>query len=246
MTSGAGRTLPPGDCQVWWVDLERVASLLPRLHALLDPAERDRCARYLLTEDRARYLVAHALVRLLLSAQLGVSPSQLRFDTRCHRCGRAHGKPRLSGDGPAFSISHAGGRVAVALTAGAPVGVDVGVLVGEPDLDHLILSALAPQERTALAALGPADRLTAFLTLWVRKEALLKATGDGLAVEPSAIVLTAPGAPPRVLAAQALGAQVHLHDLQPGIGHVACVAVVGGPEPRVTELDATTLLRDGF
>lgn len=241
--------LASAECQVWWARPSDAGADLAHLYRLLDQGEWARCARYVRPADRARYVVAHALVRLLIGVQLAVAPADLRFDTRCPQCGDGHGKPRLNGAGPRFSISHSGDRVAVALTAGARVGVDVEKLVRRSDVDGLARAVLAPEELRAHAALAPADRRAALLTLWVRKEALLKATGQGLAIAPSSVTLTRSGQRPRLLrweAAQAHPGPVRLHDLQAGQGYAACVAVLGGSRVTVNERNATALLKPSW
>ena len=94
----------------------------PGLVALLDETERERLPRFRQAADRARYLAAHALTRLVLAGIVGEAPAALRFDRTC-RCGEQHGKPTLPG-GPGFSLTHAGDLVGVAVHDG-PVGLDV-------------------------------------------------------------------------------------------------------------------------
>ena len=83
-----------------------------------------------------------------------------------------------------------------------------------------------------------------FFAYWTRKEALLKATGDGLRVAPAALTVTPPDAPPALVAWEAtapLAAAAHLFDLSPGSGHVASLAVLG-PRLGVVERDGDALL----
>src|SRR5207253_8090188 len=113
-------------------------------------------------------------------------------DRRCTECGKPHGKPRVLADEMVLdaSISHSGNRVAVALSTGGPVGIDVEELapdpVGVPQL------ALSPTELKRLQALPPQDQEIGFITMWVRKEAVLKATGHGLRIPPDQVELSGP------------------------------------------------------
>lgn len=243
-------TLPPGVCQVWWAD---PAAARPELLQLLAPAQRERWGRFKPPAARACYLAAHALSRIVLSGHLGVAAGEVEFDTTCPRCGRAHGKPRVrdqaagsAGDaGLELSISHSGERVVVAVARGVPVGVDVEQVDGGRDPESVAELALSPAERESFWELPPAARPAALLTYWVRKEALLKATGDGLAVSPSSVTVTTPGDPPALLdwtAEPPLTLPVYLTDLHPGRGHLGCLATLGTPV-AVTEQDGSDLLR---
>jgi 4'-phosphopantetheinyl transferase len=210
---------------------------------LLGHAERTRWARFRRAEDRERYLVAHALARIVLGFHLGVAPDRIAFSTVCQRCGGAHGKPRLRGHAERLelSISHSGQRVAVAVARRTPVGVDVEETARGLDSASLGRAVLSSAEQAVLDRLPPADRAQGLLTYWTRKEALLKATGDGLAIPPASLTVTGLGEPPQLRAwtgQPQLVAPAHLYDLHPGPGHIACLAVLATAGPRIVELDA--------
>ena len=103
------------------------------------------------------------------------------------------------------SVAHSGDLVAVAV-ARTPVGVDVEQLDGRPhplggdgDPEALARLVLSAAERAALAAVPPAGRARAFLVAWTRKEAVTKATGDGLRAAFSDVVVAADAGPPRLV-----------------------------------------------
>ena len=233
-------SLQAGECQVWWA-----SSAVGRaeLLALLDASERGRWSRFRRDQDRARYLAAHALARIVLAGHLGVAATELGLSSVCRHCGGTdHGKPRLAaGGGIEFSLSHSGGRVVLAVARGAAVGVDVERLDARRNIPGLIPAVLSAAEQPVVAALPEAARAAAVLRYWARKEALLKATGDGLAVAPAAITVTPPDAPPALVAWAAAPLEAHLFDLTPGPGHVASLAVLG-PRLAVVEHDADGLL----
>lgn len=229
---------PAPPCTVWWaapVDPERA----PALVGLLDADERDRLARFRHSADRARYLAAHALVRLVLAGD-GTSAARLSFDRSC-RCGAPHGKPVLPG-GPGFSLSHAGDVVGVAVRADGVVGLDVEQVRDVADLAALVEHVHSPAERTREAV---PDR-AAFFRTWTRKEALLKATGDGLAVPMTAITLTADGSVEAWAGDEGTGGRrrsMWLRDLMPAADHPAAVAGSGDHAPEIVEADGDAVLR---
>jgi 4'-phosphopantetheinyl transferase len=222
---------------VWWA---RLAEVRPAHDALLDPVERRRRDGYRRTADRDRFTLGVAVSRTVLGATLGIAPAAVPLDRSCPRCGEPHGRPRLAGvTGPAISVSHSGDVVAVAVSAATGVGVDVEV-AGAP-VAELADRVLSPAERDAVAALDPPARAAALLTAWVRKEAALKATGDGLGV-PMTDLTVAPLDGPAGGVDWPGRPRIGLRDLRwPGPAYAACLAVVGAPS-TVTECDAGPLL----
>jgi 4'-phosphopantetheinyl transferase len=198
---------------VWWAAPVAPAGA-PGLVALLDRHERDRLDRFRRPADQARYLAAHALVRLVLAESVGTSPAALEFDRTC-RCGEQHGKPVLAG-GPGFSLTHAGDLVGVAVHPVGDVGLDVEQVRELGDLEAMAAHVCSPRESAADAVADPG----AFFTLWTRKEAYMKATGAGFAL------------PPQSFAVEGLpAAGWTLRDLPVGAGFAACVAVRGPLDP---------------
>ncbi len=214
---------------VWWAAPVAPADA-PGLVALLDRHERERLDRFRRPADQARYLAAHALVRLVLADGVGAPAGALEFDRTC-RCGEQHGKPVLPG-GPGFSLTHAGDLVGVAVHPGGDVGLDVEQVRELGDLQAMLDHVCSPQESAADA--------DAFFTLWTRKEALLKAVGTGLATPMSAITL----GPAGVLSWTGQDAPrepLWLADLRPGAGYHAAVAGTGA-RPEITEERGDELL----
>jgi len=172
---------------------------LGRALDVLTDEERDRIARFLRPADAASFAGGRVLVRLALAPLVGASPRELVFDTWCERHSSAHGKPRLVEPTAEldFSLSRAGARLVLAVS-GAPVGVDVERL--DRDVEAGVARiAFAEDERAELDAVPPDARAGAFLACWTRKEAVLKALGHGLAVDPKSVSVTfLEGAEPRV------------------------------------------------
>jgi 4'-phosphopantetheinyl transferase len=134
------------------------------------------------------------------------------------------------------SVSHSGDRVAVAATAAAPVGVDVE-RVRELRLAELGAQTLGPGEW--------ATDLAEFFTYWARKESAVKATGDGLSVPLSGVLVSRPDEPARLLGYRARPDLVAtMRDLDPGPGYAAAVTVLAGEPWQVIEHTADDLLVD--
>lgn len=237
-------TTEPVPCAVYWA---RPDAAHPRLAGLLDEHERDQLDRLRRPADRARYLAAHALARVVLADSVGIPAARLRFDRRCHQCGRPHGKPELPpGGGPRFSISHAGDRVALAVVPARQVGVDVERWRPAPSdhPDELAAEVLDETERAVYDRLPAEPRHRHLLSWWTRKEAVLKATGDGLRISPALLRVTAPDRPAALEAWAGPGhpGPLRMADLSPGSGYVAAVAVLGDSPIKVTELCGERLL----
>jgi len=226
---GCCSVVPPlaaDTCQVW---LAPVSSPAPSLAVLLDDTERRRWQRHI--DDRARdaFLVGHALLRLVVGAHTGTPARAVRFATACRRCGGDHGKPTVLGaDAVQVSLSHCNGLVAVAVAQRHPVGVDVEQVT--PRVAGIVEPALTAAEHAVLRTL-PADRQADAATrYWVRKEAVLKATGDGLAVEPRRLTVSPPSQAPRLLEWAVSGdpyPDVHLADVPAPPGYRASVSFLG-------------------
>jgi 4'-phosphopantetheinyl transferase len=228
-------------CDVWWA---HPAAATPGLSELLDGVERDRYAGYRREVDKLRFLTGRALIRAVVAAELGVEPSAVALDSSCYDCGKPHGKPTVVGSELAVSISHSGDWVALAMTSGQPVGVDVEE-VRAAEVDDLAGIAFSPAELTAFGAVPAEQRRGAFFTYWSRKEAVLKATGKGMSVAMSKLTLTGHDEPPAVVASatdEVRVGDVRMADLDVGSSYRACVAVFAPEAPKVTEHDATELL----
>ena len=239
---GPGAAPLPGVCQVWWV---RPDDVRPEHDALLGRADLVRRARLALPADRQRMTAGAAVARLVLGAALGTPPAELPIDRTCPACGSAHGRPRLPDDaGLHFSVSHSGDCAVVAVLPGTPVGVDVEAVgrFAPGEVGDLADCALAECERAHLDRLPAVDRPRAFTVSWVRREAVLKATGEGLGIPPDALVVTPPSTAPRVLHRDG-PEPVWLHDLPAPAGFVAALAGLGTAPDDVVHRDAGPLLR---
>lgn len=177
----------PAGVAVWWVDLD--VALEETERRLLGAAEAARAQRFVRPLDAQRYRVAHWALRWLVAEALArpIADVDIVADAR--------GRPVLPADPRChLSLSHSAGQGLVALSRGAPVGVDIEVQRALPDADELIALHGSPAEQEVLRRCDRQQRASSFLGLWTRKEACMKALGRGLTLEPSAFdVGTGPG-----------------------------------------------------
>jgi 4'-phosphopantetheinyl transferase len=148
---------------------------------LLDADERRRAARFRFDHDRATYTLAHACWRVVLGMCLGVEATAVPLTSL------PSGQPVLPGGSLATSLSHSGTWVAIAMARAVTVGVDIERFPSRVDLMSLLTTICTPPEAAQVLRLPDANREAALLTLWVRKEALLKAFGTGLREAPSSL-----------------------------------------------------------
>jgi len=157
-----------------FVSLEGEPSALDE--ALLDDEERDRASRFVRPRDRSRFVHAHAGLRLFLALSLGVEPATVRYETG------AHGKPRLL-PGPQsleFNLAHSEELGLVAVVRDRSVGVDVEHVRDLPDAMNIADTHFTAAESETLRSLPPEEGRAAFFRYWARKEAVIKAGGEGL------------------------------------------------------------------
>jgi 4'-phosphopantetheinyl transferase len=208
--------------------LDRRAAEVDDDRALLAPEERARADQFVHEQHRRRFTAARAALRRLLGEVLRAPADALVFETG------AHGKPALAGrwrGALEFNVTHAHELALYAVRTDGPVGVDVEWRRAVPDCLDIARSHFAPGERAALEAVSAADRELAFFRCWTRKEAFIKATGEGLSHPLDRFEVTlAPGDPPRFLSIDGdanAAAGWSLFSLEPAPGYLAAVAAPG-------------------
>jgi len=173
------------DVHLWVAALRQSESTSRNWSAALSAAERDRAARFRRAEDRWHYMAAHAILRFLLAGYTGVSPEQLLFDQE------AFGKPYLRSEtqhgGVTFNLSHSGDMALFGIARGRRIGVDIERIRPEVAFHEIAAYAFSPKEISGLRTVPPERRREAFFVLWTRREARLKATGQGLAGPPASV-----------------------------------------------------------
>ncbi|WP_269584129.1 4'-phosphopantetheinyl transferase family protein [Roseibium sp. Sym1] len=150
---------------------------------VLSAEELDRYRKFHFAEDRRDYALAHALLRRTLNLLEPATDAQSwQFDAD------GTGKPRISGrPNLDFSLTHARGLVACAVTNAGQVGIDAETEQRAVDVDLLAGEVCSPSEQRALAGMAARGRTARFLDFWTLKEAFLKATGIGVATDLAAV-----------------------------------------------------------
>jgi 4'-phosphopantetheinyl transferase len=165
---------------------------------LLSDAERHRASRFVFDRDAHRFIVARARLRQLLAARLGVRPESVELAYG------AWGKPALAPPGAdsdlRFNVSHRDEVAVYAFSCGREVGIDVEAVRMIRDADAIAARLFSRREHEAYRALDPRDKPLGFFNCWTRKEAFVKALGDGLSHPLDSFdVSLAPGEPTELL-----------------------------------------------
>ncbi len=189
-------TLPANEVHLWHASLELTPSRVTELRHILSEEERARAGRFARAGDQARFTAGRGILRDILSRYTGFSPDELALVQD------EHGKPRLvqpSGQ-LQFNVSHSSQRMLVAIADGRAVGVDLELIRILPDMMELAARFFSVREHSTLLSLAGWTRVLAFFNGWTRKEAVVKARGDGLITPLDQVEVTlAPGEPPALL-----------------------------------------------
>lgn len=210
--------------EVWWASAAEAAAAANQ--SVLSKAEQRRLLAYKRPADRQRFLAARSVVRNVLGKRLDLAPQDVPLQVKCLECAGPHGPVHLPASvGLHLSIAHSGQHVAVALSAAGPVGIDVEDLLDAPvTTQELWPLALHPHEQQVMSRLG--DDTRSFLVYWTRKEALLKATGQGLKLDMATVWVSPPGDPARVHTPPVeLGGTLQLRDLDRHSSRIGAVAL---------------------
>jgi len=160
---------------VWWFDLDSLGNEDTAPAAVLSAEELAHAAKFHFARDAARYRLCRAMLRLGLGWYLSQNPRAIAL-----RAGR-FGKPYLaSGAGLYFNVAHSAGLGAIAFSARGEVGVDVEAARRTVEVMDIASAHFTARETALIAALAAPDQLKAFLRVWTRKEAVLKAVGCGI------------------------------------------------------------------
>jgi 4'-phosphopantetheinyl transferase len=174
-------TLPEDEVQLWRVDLEAIGADESRWQQVLSSDEVTRAARFHFLRDRQRFVAARAWLRIILAGYLRTDPNSLTF-TYSKKEKPSLASSASAGSDVSFNVSHSGGIALLGFTRRREIGVDVEQLRRDSDLDAIARRFFSAHEQSQLAALPSVEKVEAFFRCWTRKEAYIKATGDGLSL----------------------------------------------------------------
>ena len=228
---------------VWRASLRQEAEVLRALSHTLTPEELARAERFHFRKDRESFVVARGVLRDILGRYLGERPARIRFAYG------EYGKPALAaeigGGLPLrFNVSHSHELFCCAVACGREVGIDVEHLRVDVEVLELAAHFFSRGEVAALGGLPPGQRLRGFFNCWTRKEAYIKARGEGLSHPLSDFTVSLePGAPAALLSTErdpAEAARWSLMELFVGDDYAGALACEG-PVPALLQTDWSPL-----
>jgi 4'-phosphopantetheinyl transferase len=169
--------LASDEVHTWCAGLDIPPETSARLYATLTPGERQRSARFRRDGDRQRFIAARGVLRELLACYLQTDPGDVSFVYN------AFGKPDLSpefGGQLEFNLSHANSLALIAIATGSSVGVDLEYIRMQSDYPEIARRFFSAAEVDSLSGLQSDAYAVAFLNCWTKKEAYVKARGEGL------------------------------------------------------------------
>ncbi len=159
---------------------------LARWSATLDGTETTRAERFVFEKHRRRFLAAHGFLREILGRELGCSPQAIEFDFG------AHGKPRVRGSGPHFSLTHTGEHALVAVSD-RELGLDAEEIRPARVDAPLAQRVMTDEEFQCWTKAERVEQVAAFFRLWCAKESVMKSSGRGMDLGPQGFAVLAPG-----------------------------------------------------
>lgn len=197
------------------------------LTATLSRREKERAAKFKFDLHRNRFVAGRGQLRTVLGRYLRADPSKLEFAYSPQ--GKPELEPKSNGDGLHFNLAHAEDLALVAITRAGPIGVDVECIRQVEEMDDLVAKFFSPRENELFRKVPTSDRPIAFFNLWTRKEALLKATGEGITRSLNLVEVSfLPDEPARVLNISGDSEKAKswsLHALSPAPNFVGAVAI---------------------
>jgi 4'-phosphopantetheinyl transferase len=212
------------EIHVWRAPLTCSRPALAALEATLSSDEKIRAARFYFPRDRESFIAARGILRHLLAGYAHIAPADLIFATG------SQGKPFLPAqNAPApitFNLSHSHGLALYAFAVGRELGVDLEFIRLDISGEEIATRYFAPEEVAELLALPAEQRPEAFFLCWTRKEAYIKARGEGLQIPLTTFrVSLTPGQPESLTSPDA--SRWTLRALTPGAGYVAALVAEG-------------------
>ena len=222
-------TLSANQVDIWRIDLIGQAEEIQRYRECLPQKEPARAARFYFEEHRRRFIVARAAMRQVLARYANVAPGKLVFSYG------EKGKPWLAAATQAeslqFNLSHSADIALLAVARVLTLGVDIEQVNPEFGTSEIAERFFSANEARCLQALPPDHRAEAFFSCWTRKEAYIKAIGEGFSVPLDSFeVAFGPGIPAALLQVRVDSREVarwSMYDLEVREGFKAALVAEG-------------------
>ena len=213
----------------WRACLDLDASQFRAMRQNLSEDERLKARRFHFPKDSNRFIAARVILRSILSRYVNVEPNELSFHYT------HHGKPELiqkrSHRTIRFNVSHSQNVALYAFTWDRNIGVDIELIC--PDFADMEIAErfFSTKEVAEIAALPKTTQVNAFFACWTRKEAFVKARGEGLSLPLDQFdVSVTPGNPARLLETRwdcGEASRWSMSKLDVYTGYAAAIAVEG-------------------
>jgi 4'-phosphopantetheinyl transferase len=220
--STAALPLPPGTVHIWQAALDQPAPVVAQLEQLLADDERVRAARFHFERDRRRFIVARGVLRSLLARYINCPPAQISFSYS------TKGKPALRSEHKShlhFNLAHSAEMAIYAFACEHEVGVDIEQQRPLADVHQIAEHFFSPRERAILTTQVGDELYRTFFTYWTRKEAYLKASGEGLALLTTQLDVVGPQGQVIRLAGSDGEADCYIYDLNVVAGYRGALAL---------------------
>jgi len=225
-SEGHSHRISKTEVHVCTIDLDRAVQNPNGGDEILTLDEIERASRFRLDLHRNRFLRCRRALRRILANSLRCTPNQIHFQYG------DHGKPCL--DGLHFNVAHSDGLALIAVSHAGEVGIDVEAVRWLDDFDALVARFFCSRESRLFARLPNELKPVAFFNLWTRKEAILKATGEGIAHSLNRVDVTfLPDEPPCVLSMPNDNSWCDwtLKTLAPAPGYIGALAIKNSSAP---------------
>jgi 4'-phosphopantetheinyl transferase len=218
-----------GEIHVWNASLNQPGSLFYMLFQTLSEDECRRAQGFRFKQHRNRFICCHGILRIILANYLNVDPVQLQFRYE------DNGKPGLVNTfstGPLFfNLSYSEGTAVYAFSKDGEIGVDVEQIRDIPEMKQIVGRYFSAAEKAIFYSLLENERREAFFNWWTRKEAFIKATGDGLSYPLNGFdVSLTPGEQPRLMSIAGdtnTASRWSIQTIRPGEGFIGALAFKG-------------------
>lgn len=217
------------EIHVWRADLNVNQQLLEALEDTLEMKERHRANRFHFEKDRRHFISARGILKIILGRYLKLKPKRLKLVYT------THGKPKIANEMDhnylKFNLSHSHGLALYAITLGREIGIDIESVRANLSFEKIAKRFFSPLEFKMFSALPPSERIEGFFNCWTRKEAYIKAIGEGLSIPLNQFDVTLnPSDEAKIVSIKGdpiLASSWSLYALIPAPGYVGALAVEG-------------------